>query len=149
MAGISSSGNKKVNRESSERSAQKRTAPQLSRVRSVSKAKTGRYIDLPAVRKLRAAAFSLEEIADMVGEVTRHAVHKWRCGRARPHLKQRECLFGALKIPVHEWLLENEKKKLEDSVEKSAESSKRSQKSLRKQLRALGRAESITVSVDR
>lgn len=139
MAGTNAAGNKKVNRNINSKVNRSKPKVQISRRRSVSKAKTGRYIDLPAVKKLRAAAFSLEEIAEMVEMVTRHAVHKWRCGRARPKLYQREALLKSLQIPVHEWLLEEERKKMEAYLDAINEDRRYSRKVQKKYLRSLGR----------
>ena len=75
----------------------------------------------------------------MVEMVTRHALHKWRCGRARPKLYQHEALLKSLQIPVHEWLLEEERKKMEAYLDAIDEDRRYSRKVQKKYLRSLGR----------
>jgi transcriptional regulator with XRE-family HTH domain len=148
-ASVNRKVNKKFNSDGDQKNVKKKPMVQLSRRRAVLKAKTGKYIDLPAVKKLRAAAFSLEEIASMVGHVGRHAVHKWRCGKARPKLAQRETLLQSLGIPVAEWLTKEEMKKMNEYVSLADEERMVSKKVYKKYLRTLGENVLQQVPVDR
>lgn len=72
--------------------------------RGVSRVKDERWETLAAVAALRKIDMSLSEIADLLGGVRRHAVHKWRTGKGRPSLIQRELIEKKLGIAVRDWL---------------------------------------------
>ncbi len=88
----------------------KKTRPNLyySRRRAKSTAKTGKFLALPGVQKLRKMDYSLGEISDALGCVGRHAVNKWRRGLARPTVHAREAVFQHFKIPIQDWLTPEE-----------------------------------------
>lgn len=87
-----------------------------SRIRARSVAKTGKYISLPGVQRLRAMPYSLEEISNVLRIVGRHAVHKWRKGHARPTVPVRELLLKHFEIPMSAWMTAEEVQRAEKTV---------------------------------
>lgn len=67
-------------------------------------------------RKKREMGMSYQQLADFL-ECKRHALWKWWHGQSRPAVRKRQVVSDRLGIPNEVWLLPEEKKMLQASLE--------------------------------
>jgi len=154
MSSAGQEGNRKVNASVNKPvSAKKKPSVDKSRLKKTSKAVVGKYFSLDAVKDLRAISLSLEQIAERVGRVSRHAVHKWKCGRSKPKIEEREAIAKEFGIQVDRWLSPEERSSLQSylakfEAETTGKTRRTSRKLYKKYLRELGKIPGDKVSVD-